>query len=376
MEIKINKQKVVYQNKASFRHEVSFDLIVFCHLRWSFVYQRPQHVITRLSRHYKILVIEEPILFDPGLENTFHKKRVAPNIDVWQPRVKRIKEIPALLERNMPNTRFPIGWFYSAAFIPVLETFQFDMLVYDCMDELSLFKGAAKEIIAQERALMKASHIVFTGGKSLYEAKKKYHPNTHCFKSSVDETHFSKACDILHFPDDIAHIKNPIVGYFGVIDERIDLNLLRETALKCPQVAFVMIGPVVKIEENDLPRLENIHYLGMKDYEDLPAYLAAFDIAMMPFALNDSTRYISPTKTLEYMAAKKPIISTKITDVVRDYSSCVNLVETSDDFCEAISNSKIDNKKMLQEYAEILKNTSWETTVEKMRDIMRKTVSV
>ena len=349
-----------------------YNLIVFCHLRWEFVYQRPQHILSRLARNYRILIVEEPILFGPGEENSFIKRKVTRNIDVFQPKVKSVSDIPALLKMYLSKTSYSIGWFYSAAFVPVLKSFEFETIVYDCMDELSLFKGASSKIIEQEKQLMKKAHVVFTGGMSLFESKNKNHHNTHCFRSSVDEAHFGTACNILQFPEDIAHISNPIVGYFGVIDERIDLELLRETALRVPNVAFVMIGPVVKIQESDLPRMDNIHYLGQKSYEELPSYLAAFDIAMMPFALNDSTKYISPTKTLEYMAAKKPIISTKIKDVVRDYGTCVNLIDNVDDFCNAINNSKIDYYEMLGQYEEILSNTSWDATVEKMKSIINK----
>ena len=159
----------------------------------------------------------------------------------------------------------------------------------------------------------------------------------HCFPSSVDEAHFAHALNGIAIPDDIAQLPTPLVGYFGVIDERIDLPLLHQAALRLPQISFVMIGPLAKIEESDLPKEPNLYYLGMKSYAELPHYLKAFDIAMMPFALNDATKYISPTKTLEYMAARKPIISTKIKDVARDYSSCVSLIETADEFCEAIT---------------------------------------
>lgn len=374
----LNRNTAVNRDFSDDKEEVKreYDMILFCHLRWEFVYQRPQHIISRLAQSHNILVVEEPIHFSPEEENDVYVRNVATNIDVLQPKVKSINDISLVLQKHLDKTNYSIGWFYSAAFVSVLDTFKFDTIIYDCMDELSLFKGAPQELIVQENKLLHVADIVFTGGKSLYEAKKKRHSKVFCFPSSVDESHFAKATTILDFPADITHIKNPIVGYFGVIDERIDLQLLSETAIRLPNVSFVMIGPLAKINERDLPILSNIYFLGMKTYDELPSYLGAFDIAMMPFALNDSTKFISPTKTLEYMAAQKPIISTKIKDVVRDYSSCISLIETSDDFCDAITNSKMDLNDVLHEYKDILFNTSWDSTVERMNAIIEKNVLV
>ena len=349
-----------------------YDMIVFCHLRWQFVYQRPQHIISRMAETMKILLIEEP-LYDASVHNSGNLIIVNEMLHVLQPNVKDIEAIAGIIPSFVKNKNVAVGWFYSASFCPLLESFDFDTIVYDCMDELSLFKGAPARLIDQEKYLMANADIIFTGGKSLYESKKQFHSNVHCFPSSVDEQHFAKALNGIRIADDISNLSSPIVGYYGVIDERIDLELLHETAKKLPNVSFVMIGPLAKIEETDLPKEANINYLGMKSYNELPHYLKAFDIAMMPFALNDATKYISPTKTLEYMAAGKPIISTKIIDVVRDYSICVSLIETADEFCDAIQflMDKTDRFSMELEYFKILKKTSWDNTVEKMKSIIK-----
>ena len=214
------------------------------------------------------------------------------------------------------------------------------------------------------------------GGKSLYESKSMLHSNVYCFPSSVDEAHFATALGELSIPQDLKNIEKPVVGYFGVIDERIDLGLLSGTASRLPEVSFVMIGPLAKIEDADLPKADNIHYLGMKSYQELPYYLKGFDIAMMPFALNDATKYISPTKTLEYMAAGKPIVSTKITDVVRDYSDCVNFADNADEFSATILQLLISKDKlsMQMEYYEILRKTSWDATASKMKALIKNLV--
>lgn len=350
-----------------------YDMIVFCHLRWQFVYQRPQHIISRFSSTMKVLFIEEPIQNNPE-DNSGNLIVISKTLHVLQPQVKDIESIAAILPDYVKNKTIPIGWFYSASFAPLLEQLNFETIVYDCMDELSLFKGAPAHLINQEKYLMAYADIIFTGGKSLYESKQQFHSNVYCFPSSVDEAHFAQALNGIEIPADIANLPSPIIGYYGVIDERIDLELLHETSKKLPHASFVMIGPLAKIDEDDLPKENHIHYLGMKSYNELPAYLKAFDIAMMPFALNDATKYISPTKTLEYMAAAKPIISTKITDVVRDYSESVCLIDNADEFCSAIK-LLFDQKDLLaaeRRYDQILEKTSWNTTADKMKSIIKK----
>jgi len=350
-----------------------YDMVVFCHLRWDFVYQRPQHLISRLAKTMKILLIEEP--WHRPEQSANRLTEITANLHILQPNVHQIEEITTILP-DYTNKDVTVGWFYSASFLPLLDYFSFETVVYDCMDELSLFKGAPQKLVEQERQLMHKADIVFTGGKSLYESKVQHHDNVHCFPSSVDRDHFAHALNGIALPQDIASIAGPIVGYFGVIDERIDLALLNETALLKPDLSFVMIGPLAKIGEHDLPRLHNIHYLGMKDYKELPGYLKAFSIAMMPFALNDATKYISPTKTLEYMAAGKPIISTAIHDVVRDYSENVSIISTSDEFSEAIDMLlfKAGNVVDIVDYEEILEKTSWDATAAKMQSLLKNTV--
>ncbi|WP_051199977.1 glycosyltransferase [Flavobacterium subsaxonicum] len=347
-----------------------YDLVVFCHLRWDFVYQRPQHIISRMAKDQKVLLIEEPWFREH--EATSRLTAINPNLHILQPNVKSIEDIAAILP-NYVGKNVATGWFYSASFVPLLSYFEFDTIIYDCMDELSLFKGAPEKLIEQEQFLMANADVMFTGGKSLYESKMMHHDNVHCFPSSVDYDHFAQAQNGIALPQDIANIKGPIAGYFGVIDERINLDMLNDVALLKPDVSFVMIGPLAKIGEHDLPRQANIHYLGMKDYKELPGYLKAFSVALMPFALNDATKYISPTKSLEYMAAGKPIISTAIKDVVRDYSTCIMIVESADEFATAIDAafSVAHNAIIEQEYSNILKKTSWNATVEKMRALIK-----
>jgi glycosyltransferase involved in cell wall biosynthesis len=347
-----------------------YEMIVFCHLRWQFVYQRPQHIISRMSRKYKVLFVEEPISSTEGQEHTAELKKIHENLHVLQLRGQHMDDIIELLPNFIPDKHAQIAWFYSPAFCSILNHIRFETIVYDCMDELSLFKGAPESLISQEKILLSKSNVVFTGGKSLFNSKSKHHEKVYCFPSSVDEDHFARAKNGLALPPDISQIKKPIVGYFGVIDERIDLDLICESARRLPHVSFVMIGPLAKISESALPHSSNIHYLGMKAYQDLPAYLKAFDIAMMPFALNDATKFISPTKTLEYMAAGKPIISTRIKDVERDYSHCIHLVDNVQEFCAAVIELNRSRFPHSHCYKEILMQTSWDLTAQKMQFIL------
>lgn len=353
---------------------VTYDMIVFCHLRWDFVYQRPQHIIHRMSEKYRILFVEEPIGFREEELNTAELTEINENLSVLKPRIRSIADLKYVLPMYVANTTVKIGWFYSSAFVTVLNDLEFETIVYDCMDELTMFKGANEMLKAQEIYLLSEADIVFTGGKSLYEAKRQVHDHVHCFPSSVDRKHFEQSLNGISVPADLPKGK-PVVGFYGVLDERIDFDLVKEVAAKCTDINFVLVGPTAKIDVADLPKGGNLFYPGMKTYKELPGYLKGFDIAMMPFALNDATKFISPTKTLEYMAAQKPIVSTAIYDVVRDYSHCVSIVKNADECCRAIrdilSREEEAKQKEQQCFKEILNNTSWDSTVIKMQELLK-----
>lgn len=355
------------------------DIIVFSHLRWEFVTQRPQHILTRLARNRRIIFVEEPVGVDESKE-AFNIIKPNENVTIIQPRIewenfpKRLA--PLLVDfLGKQNIHKPILWFYSPAFEVMTSKLDHSLVVYDCMDQLSAFKGASQSLITQEKLLLNAANLVFTGGKSLCEEKMKYHDNVYCFPSSVDRKHFERATwSKTIIPKDMMNLNKPIVGFYGVVDERFDLGLLDEISQRMADVTFAVIGPVVKIEEDELPRRNNIKYFGGRKYEDLPNYLKAIDITMMPFALNKSTQFISPTKTLEFMAALKPIISTPIYDVVRDYSKEVKIVKNAQGFEEAIRYYLAETS--VQRYTRetlqkaVLKKTSWDKTVEQMKELI------
>jgi UDP-galactopyranose mutase len=248
------------------------------------------------------------------------------------------------------------------------------VVVFDAMDELSKFKFAPVKLLDLEQELIDRADLVFTGGTSLYEAKKDRHDSVHLFPSSVDRVHFAKARARQFEPADQEDLNRPRLGFYGVIDERFDIELLDTIAKMRPDWSFVMVGPVVKISEEDLPRRPNIHYLGGKKYEQLPAYLSGWDVALMPFAMNESTQFISPTKTPEYLAGGKPVVSTPVRDVVRHYGHLqgVEIASTPEEFvaaCERMLNLDRDGD-WLAEADLLLSATSWSTTQARMSGLI------
>ena len=320
-------------------------LVCFSHLRWDFVWQRPQHLLVRAARTYRVVFVEEPI-FGPEPVARLDVTLRAPDIDVLVPVLPNGLADPdiAAAQRDLldayldrQSDRIAVLWYYTPMAAVFTGHLSAGLVVYDNMDELSAFRGASPEILVNESAILARADVVFTGGMSLYEAKKSRHRNVRPFPSSIDIHHFATA-RVRRDPDpaDQASIPHPRLGFFGVIDERMDVDLVRRVAAQRPDWHLVMIGPVVKIDPTTLPRQPNIHWLGPKTYAELPDYLAGWDAGLMPFALNESTRFISPTKTPEYLAAGIPVVSTRVADVVTSYGQC-GLVEIADTADEVIA---------------------------------------
>lgn len=322
----------------------SYDVLCFSHLRWDFVYQRPQHLLTRCAAERRVFFIEEPV-YDVQAPRLTVMSR-GPNLWVVVPRLPEgvSPDEATAMQRGLldqlvreERVRRHLQWFYTPMALAFADHLHPVARVYDCMDELSGFAGAPPELVARERALFGSVDLVFTGGQSLYEAKCGEHPRVHAFPSGIDRAHFGRAREAMAEPEDQADIKRPRLGFFGVVDERMDLDLVAGIADLRPDWQLVMIGPVVKIDPASLPRRANIHWLGGRPYSELPRYLAGWDAAIMPFARNAATRFISPTKTPEYLAAGKPVISTSIRDVVRPYGErgLVGIADTPEAFVAA-----------------------------------------
>lgn len=355
------------------------DLVCFSHLRWNFVYQRPQHLLSRASRQWRVWYVEEPIW-----SHTLHLevRVVADNLWVVVPHLPHgsDEQTAVRLQRQLVNQLLDqqnitnyIAWYYTPMALVFTTHLRPQLTVYDCMDELSNFKGASVQLLGEEKRLLSRADLVFTGGYSLYEAKRYRHENVFAFPSGIDYAHFAGARQPLPDPTDQQHLRGPRIGYSGVLDERIDLDLLRDLAQRLPDWQFVLLGPVIKIDPATLPQGPNLHYLGMKEYKELPAYFSNWTAALMPFAINEATRYISPTKTPEYLAAGLPVLSTPIRDVVRTYGKWNQV---------AIADSAAGLQKALDQlsrYAESLDRTeldvflreqSWDSTWQHMQRLL------
>jgi protoporphyrinogen oxidase len=356
-------------------------IIVFSHLRWDFVFQRPQHLLSRLAKHYPIVIVEEPVYDE---EKTFLKTySPAPNILVCQPHTPvsmpgfhddQLPHLQKLLRQLVADYEDHMAWFYTPMALPLLQELKPRLVVYDCMDELAAFKNAPKQLLQRESALLKVADLVFTGGQSLYRSKRDRHPNVHCFPSSVDRAHFVQALDRTNSHPAHREIPGPRLGFYGVIDERFDTELLGSLADAHPMWQIVLVGPVVKIDPATLPQRANIHYLGQQPYEALPQFLAGWDVCLLPFAMNESTRFISPTKTLEYMAAELPIVSTPVTDVASCYSDIVAIAGDAESFIAACEAALLappeEHARKVEGMRRVLAATSWDSTVEQMRALI------
>jgi glycosyltransferase involved in cell wall biosynthesis len=353
-------------------------LLCFSHLRWDFVWQRPQHLLSRASAGYDVLFFEEPII-KPGALPVLETGVRACGVEVATPILpegldaqETIAAQKTLLDQLVARRRCEpqVLWYYTPMALEFSRHVDAATIVYDNMDELSLFRGASQRIIDLEAELFARADVVFTGGMSLYEAKRHRHHNIHGLPSSIDRAHFLTARGARETqPADQSALPGPRLGFFGVIDERMDLDLLAGVAALRPNWTFVMIGPVVKIDPASLPRRDNIHWLGQRSYDELPRYLAGWDVGFMNFALNEATRFISPTKTPEFLAAGVPVVSTAIRDVVDPYGArgLVEIASTPAEVVDAAERVLARPKApWLRKVDRHLATGSWDKTWRKM----------
>jgi UDP-galactopyranose mutase len=366
-------------------HEAA-NLICFSHLRWNFVFQRPQHLMSRFARDMKVIYWEEPVDIGPKdtaylqvreAEDARNVRVVVPHLPQGMPEDAREAALKRLLDAHLASLRGPlIAWYYTPMMLTFSRHIDADITVYDAMDELSKFRFAPVKLLDLEQELIDKADIVFTGGSSLYEPTTAPHDNDQSFPSSDYRVNFMRARARQFEPADQEDLPKPRLGFYGVIDERFDTELLARIAEMRPQWSFVMLGPVVKISEDELPKRPNIHYLGSKTYDQLPAYLSGWDVALMPFAMNESTEFISPTKTPEYLAGGKPVVSTPVRDVVRHYGHLegVGIAGDAESFvaaCEhALEIARNPESGWLAEADLLLAASSWDTTQARMAGLI------
>jgi UDP-galactopyranose mutase len=347
------------------------DLLVFSHFRWDFIFQRPQHLLSRQAKYRRVFYFEEPIFGMTELPR-LHLRETSENVLVVVPYLpshieeSKIQVAMADLVDELIYEEELIDyslWYYTPKALSFSRHLEPKAIIFDYLDDPNLSLDLEAEMLGR-------ADIVFAGGLSLYEAKKINHHNIHAVPNSIDYSHFSQARHKLVEPDDQVNIPHPRIGYYGIIDKRLDTELLLEIADLRPEYHFVIVGPVVKTDELNLPKRCNIHYLGKKDYHALPLYLAGWDCAMMPFALNESTKYLSPTKTPEFLAAGRPVVSTAISDVVFPYEhqKLVHIANSPENFIDAIELAMEEKKlpEWLDRVDHYLKDNSWDNTFSKI----------
>ena len=353
-------------------------LIVFSHLRWGFAYQRPQHLMTALSQRQQVLFVEEPV-HSPGVPH-LECRTLGPNLQVLVPHTPvralgfhddQVPHVRRLLDTHLRLLDLDdVGvWFCTPMALPLAAHWQPRVVVYDCMDELSALQSAPRLLQQREHALLQRADIVLTSGPSLYEAKRALHPNVHYLPSTVDAEHFALREMAPRSSESVvaAHLMRPIgqprLGYFGLIDERIDFELIDAVAALRPQWQIVMVGPVVRVDRRSVPCRPNIHWLGQQPYQRLPHLLAAWDVALMPFVVNDSTRFVHPSKALEYMAGEKPVVATPLPDVVSLYGDLVRIARRSREFIDgcaaALAETPWQRSERLVRTAATVYRSSW-----------------
>ena len=361
-------------------------IVVHCHLRWEGVWQRPQQVLSRMARTRRIAFVEEPWFLHDGRDphlGVFEANGVTilrPHVPAQEEHLPQVSAANQGLIRGMVEPwlqengfREAIRWHYAPMAIYLRDATESPAVVYDCMDELSAFKGAPPALVECERELMREAHVMFTGGLSMWQNKRQHHDNCHRFDSGVDVEHFAQATrEETPVPEDARDLPHPVIGYYGVIDERMDYDAIRALSAAFPEGSILMVGPVTKVDPAELPQAANITYVGQRTYDQLPGYLKAFDVALVPFADNPATKFLSPTKTLEYFAGEKPVVSSPVKDVVENYADIVRLAYSPEEYVAQVKAAlSEDNSERIRKGLEKANEKTWDAIVAQMTELLK-----
>jgi UDP-galactopyranose mutase len=360
-------------------------IVVHSHLRWNGVWQRPQQIMSRLARNRPVAFVEEPWFHPQGFQPEL-KAWEQDGVTVLQPHVpEQPQDLPEVSPENQQRVRDLVGpylrqngfarairWHYAPMALYLSDVIEDRLVVYDCMDELSAFKGAPAGLIPCERELMRQADVMFTGGLSMWLNKKQHHPNCHRFDSGVDVEHFQQAAqEDTPVPEDARDLPSPVIGYYGVIDERMDYPAIQALAEAFPGGTILMVGPITKVDPEEIPRRPNIVYTDQRTYAQLPGYLKSFDVALVPFADNQATKFLSPTKTLEYFAGLKPVVSSPIRDVVENYADIVRIARSPEEYVAAVRAALAeDDPDRARRSLEKAREKTWDVIVRDMEQLM------
>jgi UDP-galactopyranose mutase len=342
-------------------------IVAGLHLRWDGVVQRPQHVLSRLARSVPVVVIEEPF---PATHDR-DEVRTFGGLSVIRPLRARGYGAPFVDERTIATARALAGeesavWLYTPMMLELADAFA-GPLIYDCMDDLAAFDFAPAGMREREHALLDRAAVVFTGGRSLYESRASHGEKVRCLPSGVEYERFSAASGLTPHPV-VIELSQPVYGYIGVIDERLDYDILAALASAPEEPNIVLIGPTTKVDPRRFPRRPNVHFTGSVPYASLPFFLAGLNVAIMPFARNASTRSISPTKTLEFFAARIPVATTPIADVLADYGALVEVGDDPAGFLAACARAERPGPGRLDRAQDAARERGWDAIAEKMRE--------
>ena len=326
-------------------------LIVLSHIRWSFVCQRPQHLLTRLASWFDVYVVEEPVFVDgePALMSATHQN----GVEVLTPRTRefasgfhdsQLNALRPLLAEFMASRGLgePLVWLTTPMALPLVADLEPLAVVYDCLDDVAAPGNAEPVRAAREKALMQLADIVLNGGPSAHALRHGTHPRLHCLAGAVDAAHFAPE----HLDgDDVESsvaaelhrgLPRPRLGFFGVVDQRLDLALVAGLAERRPDWQFVMAGPVVGLDPATLPRRPNLRWAGLQRYEALPHLMSHWDVCLLPFVVDETTRLLNPTQTLEYLAGGKPGVGTPVPDLVSLHGAAVRIAADVDGVVAAV----------------------------------------
>ncbi|OJV99732.1 MAG: hypothetical protein BGO39_12310 [Chloroflexi bacterium 54-19] len=372
------------------------DIVCISHLRWDFVWQRPQHLLASLSKYGRVLFVEEPVtrpgLIEPYLEVLpGHSAEDVTIVRLIQPTLK-----PGWIGHGNPLTQAtytqllreylyeegfsrPVLWLYTPLGLDFIEAIPHSFLVYDVLESLAAAAETTPGLAEKEEKLLRQAGLVLARCTSLYEEKKLFNSRTHLLAGGVEAEYFAPAANLAQFtqPRELVGLKRPIIGFYGVIDDRLDLPLLAYIAQARPDWSLVVVGPISRIRQEDLPVAPNIFYPGMKGYDELPAYLAHFNVALIPYALNEATHYYSPNKALEYVAAHKPVVSTPLQDVLALYTPVVRVGRTPAEFVEQIEDALRESPEDRRAGEDrLLALYTWESLAEKAHRLLEANLEI